>query len=425
MSDVARGNRSVVLIVACLLLSAISWAYITEVEEVSRGEGRVIPATRTQTIQATEPGVVKEIAVKLGQIVDSGDLIIRLDDTTTQSDLGEVQARARALQARIARLEIEGSGQADANFKCPEAVVSVAPEICDNEIRLLAARKQAFLNTGAVLEQRLLQRQKERDEALANIQRLEGNLKISRRELDLLAPMAKRKLVAETELMRAQRDVNETEGQLRVLNESLRRIDSAISESQLQLGELELQFRKDALVEKTNALAELSVLQQSERGETSRVERTDIRSPVDGVINTLEVNTIGSFVQPGMTVAEIVPTSEELLVEARISPRDVAFVVPGQSALVKITAYDFSIYGGIYGTVVTVSPDSIIDQNTGEAYFEVRVKTETAFLEKDERTYNITPGMICSVDILTGKKTILQYLLKPINKARQEALTER
>lgn len=425
MSDQAKGSKLLVVTVAGLLVAASVWAYLTEVDEVARGEGRVIPATRTQSIQATEPGVVKEIAVKAGQVVSAGDLIVRLDDTATLSDLGEVQARTRALQAKIARLELEETGNPTSEYRCPAEVASVAPEICENETRLLAARREAFLNTQSVLEQRLLQRQKERDEALANIGRLEGGLEIAKRELNLLAPMARRKLVAETELIRAQRDVNETDGQLKALNETLPRLEGAISESEFQLKELELQSREEALAEKTTALSELSVLQESARGESSRVERTDIRSPVDGVINVMEVNTIGSFVQPGTVVAEVVPTSEELLVEARISPSDVAFVIPGQKSLVKITAFDFSIYGGLDGTVVNVSPDSIIDQKTGEPYFEVRVRTDRAFLERNGKEYNITPGMICSVDIMTGRKTILQYLLKPINKARQEALTER
>ncbi len=420
-----RSASLIVLIVIAMLTSFTVWASQTQIDEIARGNGRVIPATRTQTIQATEAGVVKEIAVQIGQVVKEGQLIIRLDDTTTASDLGEVEARARALKARVARLEIEEAGSWDEAYSCPADVADTAPGICENEERLLAARRAGFRNTQGVLEQRLLQRQKELDEANANLQRLKGSLEISTRELKLIEPMAERRLVAETELIRAQRAVNDATGEINALNEMIPRLQGAISEAELQLKELDLQFRQEALTQKTDVLAELSVLEESARGELTRVSRTDIRSPVDGVINTMEINTIGSFVQPGAAVAEVVPTSEELLVEARISPRDVAFVVPGQKALVKITAFDFSIYGGLEGEVVNVSSDSIVDQKTGEPYFEVRVKTERAQLQKGADTFNITPGMICSVDIMTGRKTILHYLLKPINKARQEALTER
>ncbi|QKV16983.1 HlyD family type I secretion periplasmic adaptor subunit [Oricola thermophila] len=417
--------RAIVLIVVAMIASFAVWASQTEIDEIARGEGRVIPASRTQTIQATEAGVVKEIAVQIGQVVKEGQLIIRLDDTTTASDLGEVEARARALKARVARLEVEEAGNWDDGYACPADVAETAPSICENEERLLAARRAGFRNTEGVLQQRLLQRRKELDEANANLQRLLGSLEISKRELALIEPMAKRRLVAETELIRAQRAINEVEGEIAALNEMIPRLQGAISEAELQLKELELQFRQEALTQKTDVLAELSVLEESARGEMTRVSRTDIRSPVDGVINTMEINTIGSFVQPGAVIAEVVPTSEELLVEARISPRDVAFVVPGQPALVKITAFDFSIYGGLEGEVVNVSPDSIVDQKTGEPYFEVRIKTDSAQLRKDENVFNITPGMICTVDIITGRKTILHYLLKPINKARQEAFTER
>lgn len=414
---------SVIYIVVLLLLTALVWANFTEIDEVTRGEGRVIPATRTQTIQATEAGVVEVIAVKIGQIVNKGDIIIQLDDTPTSSDLGELQARTKALKAKLARLEVEASDDPNAEFECPLPDDGIA--ICENEIRLLQARVEAFENTRGVLEQRLLQREKEKNEALANVSSVEGSLAISERELALLEPMARRKLVAETELIRAQREFNDLQGQLNALNETIPRIAGAITEAQLQLNELALQFRQEALAERTNTLSELSVLEESEKGEFSRVERTEIRAPVDGVINTLEINTVGSFVQPGATIAELVPTSEELIVEARVAPKDVAFVVKGQPALVKITAFDFSIYGGLDGVVENISPDSIIDQQTGDAYFEVRVKTDRSYLEKNERKFEITPGMVSSVDIMTGRKSIMDYLLKPLNKGRQEAFTER
>ena len=161
------------------------------------------------------------------------------------------------------------------------------------------------------------------------------------------------------------------------------------------------------------------------RGATDKVARTDIRSPVDGIVNTLDINTVGAFVQPGAVVAGIVPTSETLLVEARVSPRDVAFIRPGQDALIKVTAYDFSIFGGIEGKVSNITADSLVDQKTGEPYYQVRVATDKSTLTRDGKTYSIIPGMICSVDIKTGRKTILTYLMKPINKAREEAMSER
>ncbi|MBY5997986.1 HlyD family type I secretion periplasmic adaptor subunit [Epibacterium mobile] len=406
-------------------MTFIGWASIAEVQEIARGEGKIIPISKTQIIQSSEAGVVQEIAVTIGQTVSKGDLILQLDDTVTASSLGESAARARALRAQIARLELEEKGDLEAEYICPESLQEVAPGICQNEARLLRARADNIKNKRSVLIERRTQRMNELDEANANISRLEENLSLAQREADLLEPMVKRKLVAQTELLRVQKELSETRGQLESTRESVERIEASIKEATLQIEELALQVQQEALVEKTQALAELSVIEETIRGATDRVARTDIRSPVDGIINTLEVNTIGAYVEPGTVVAGVVPTSDTLLVEARISPRDVAFVRPGQPALIKVSAYDFSIYGGLEGEVENISADSLVDQNTGETFYQVRVKTDQAELVRDGRSHKIIPGMIATADIMTGKKTILAYLMKPINKARTEALRER
>lgn len=418
----ARVGLAVIIL---LITTFVAWASIARIEEIARGEGKIIPVSRTQIIQASEPGVVQEIAVQPGQVVSRGDLIVRLDDTLTTSSLGEAEARQRALRAQISRLAIEESGDITLRFICPDDLVSTAPQICENEERLLNARRDSFSNKLAVLDERLLQRRKELDEANVNIVRLEENAVIAQREEDLLAPLVARRLAAQTDLIRVQKELSENRGQLKLVHESLDRIGAAINEASLQRAELALQLQQEALAEKTKALAELSVIDETIRGASDRVARTDIRSPVDGVVNTLDVNTIGAYVQPGTVVAGIVPTADTLLVEARLSPNDVAFVRPGQPALVKITAFDFSIYGGLDGIVDMVSADSIVDQNSGETFYLVRVKTESSALERNGEQHSIIPGMIASVDIMTGEKTVLDYLLKPINKARNEALRER
>lgn len=413
------------LVIGALLIGFIGWASITEVEEIARGEGKIIPVSKTQIVQSSEAGVVQEIAVALGQVVRKGDLILRLDDTATTVSLGESAARARALRAQIARLELEAAGRFDEPYVCPSEIKDIAPEICENEARLLRARADNIVNKRAVLIERRRQRMHELDEARANITRLEANLEVTRKEASLLRPMVERKLVAQTELLRVEKELAETRGQLQSTQEAVERITASINEAKLQIEELRLQVQQEALAEKTEALSELSVVEETMRGASDRVARTDIRSPVDGIINTLEVNTIGAYVDPGAVIAGVVPTSETLLVEARISPRDVAFVRPGQPALIKVTAYDFSIYGGLEGEVQNISADSLVDQNTGETFYQVRVKTDDAELVKDGKSYAIIPGMVATADILTGKKTILAYLMKPINKARNEALRER
>ncbi|UCI25770.1 HlyD family type I secretion periplasmic adaptor subunit [Mesorhizobium sp. B2-8-5] len=414
-----------VYIVGALFVCFTAWASFAEVDEIARGDGKVIPASKTQIIQASEAGVVQEIAVQIGQTVKKNDLIIRLDNSGNTSSLGEEKAKARALQARIARLQFEQSGSVEGSFPCPVEIQKVAPEICDNEQKLLVARRDNFEVKLSVLKSRLDQREKELDEATANADRLSKSLAVTDQEAALVEPMVKKGLMAKTEQIRVEREQTDLHGQLTLAGETIKKTKSAITEAQLQVNELGLQLQQEALSDLTQALADLSVVDETIRGATDKVARTDIRSPVDGIVNTLDVNTLGAFVQPGAVVAGIVPTSETLLVEARVSPRDVAFIQPNQEALIKVTAYDFSIFGGIEGKVSNITADSLVDQKTGEPYYQVRVATEKSTLTRNGKTYSIIPGMICSVDIKTGRKTILNYLLKPINKARQEAMSER
>ncbi|RWB79176.1 MAG: HlyD family type I secretion periplasmic adaptor subunit [Mesorhizobium sp.] len=414
-----------VYIVGALFVCFTGWASFAEVDEIARGDGKVIPASKTQVIQASEPGVVQEIAVQIGQTVKKNDLIIRLDNSGNTSSLGEEKAKARALQARIARLQFEQSGNVEGAFPCPAEIQTIAPEICDNEQKLLVARRDNFEVKLSVLKSRLDQREKELDEATANSDRLAKSLAVTDQEAALVEPMVKKGLMARTEQIRVEREQTDLHGQLALAGETIKKTQAAITEAQLQVNELGLQLQQEALSDLTQALADLSVVDETIRGATDKVARTDIRSPVDGIVNTLDVNTLGAFVQPGAVVAGIVPTSETLLVEARVSPRDVAFIQPNQEALIKVTAYDFSIFGGIEGKVSNITADSLVDQKTGEPYYQVRVATEKSTLTRNGKTYSIIPGMICSVDIKTGRKTILNYLLKPINKARQEAMSER
>jgi adhesin transport system membrane fusion protein len=417
--------RMIVGLVAAFIVIFLAWAAIAEIDEIARGEGKVIPVSKTQIVQSSEAGVVETIAVQVGQVVRKGELIVQLNNTTTESSLGESVAKARALGAKIARLALEEAGSYDAAFVCPEEVLSVASKVCENEERLFAANKAAYLNKAGVLRERVRQRENELTEAQANIVRLEQNIAQATRQYDLMSPLAKKGLVAQTELIALERELTDQRGQITVYQESLERLRGAVEEARLQVEELALQLRQQALTEKAQTLAELSVIDETIRGATDRVSRTDIRSPVDGIVNTLEVNTIGAYVDPGTVVAGIVPTADTLLIEAKISPRDVAFITRGQKAIVKVTAYDFSIFGGLEGEVTNVSADSIVDKEKGETFYLVHVKTDQSELVRNGKSYPIIPGMVASAEIMTGRKTILSYLMKPINKAQSVALTER
>jgi adhesin transport system membrane fusion protein len=297
--------------------------------------------------------------------------------------------------------------------------------VCASESGLLGIRRDNLDKRLQVQRQRVEQREREIAETQTNTVRLQEGLKLAERELAIVAPMASRNLVAQTELIRAQRQVVDLRGQLATAAETLARLQSALREAHLQVEEQVLQFQREASGELTTRRSELSVLTETLRGAAERVRRTDIRSPVDGIVNALPLTTLGAFVNAGDRVVEIVPVADELLVEARVKPADIAFLTPGQKALVKITAYDFTQYGGLTGVVEQVSADSLFDPNQKEAFYTVIVRTQEASLSRHGKVFPIIPGMICDVDIITGSKSILTYLLKPVNRARQEALRER
>jgi adhesin transport system membrane fusion protein len=276
-----------------------------------------------------------------------------------------------------------------------------------------------------VLQSRVEQRQRELNQAMADKDRLTQTADLAQQKLALLKPMVDKKLVSQTEYITAQQAVADATGQLDAVIQSIAKSQAALQEAQLQVQQAELQFRQDAQTDLTGKLAELASAEETLRGASDRVSRTDIRSPVDGIVNSLAVNTVGGFVNAGEKLLEIVPVQEKLQIEARLQPSDVAFVLPGQPANIKFTAYDFSIFGGLKGKVQNVSADSIVDPNTREAYYVVLIETDSSSLAYRGKELPILPGMVASVEILTGHKTVLQYILKPINKTRDEAFHER
>lgn len=418
------GSILVWLVTASLVMFVV-WAHLATVEEVTRAEGRVIPSSTTQIIQASEPGVVIEIAARLGQQVRRGDVLMRLDPTASAANLGEFAAQERVLKVQIARLQAEYEQGREARFTCPDDVASVAAVLCENEANLLRVRHQNLEVRVQSLLERVSQRRYELTEARSMLETASESLRIAESEYELRRPLAARNIVPRTEMLQLERDINGLRGQVSTAREAIPRIEAAIREAELQVSEQELLYRQEALSEMNSKAAQLSVVSETIRGAQDRVSRTSIRSPVDGIVNAVHVNTQGAFVQPGARIMDVVPLGDTLLVEARVRPADIAFLRPDQKATVKVTAYDFSIYGGLEGRVVNISADSVLDEQTREPFFIVLVATDRAYLEQGDRRHPILPGMITQVDILTGEKSILDYLLKPINKARQEALRER
>ncbi len=404
----------------------VLWSYFATVEEVSRGEGKVVPSSKTQVVQSLEGGIAKEIYIRQGQPIKKGQTLMLLDDTGFSASMGELTAKQSSLRAQIIRLQHEVSGNAPASMpEYPADLRAEAAEVVDNELRLFRARRTAYENQSAILSERLRQRQIELNELRANLQRVDENLRLAKREFDIKSPLAVQKVVPETELLRIQREMSDLSGQLRSGNLAIPRLEAAISEAERQLQDQHLSFQQTAQQELTQRVGELNVVEQSLKSAKDKVFRTDVRSPVDGIINKLNFSTIGAVVRPGEVIAEIVPLEDTLLIEVKIKPSDIAFIHPKQEAVVRLSAYDFAIYGALRGTVVSVAPDSVTDTNTKETYYTVVVQTSEAALKRQGELLPILPGMIATVDVITGSKSILQYILKPIVRARDSALRER
>ena len=387
------------------------WAMLAQVDEVTKGEGKVIPSSKAQLIQPAESATVQDLLVRSGQRVQRGQLLARLDATQSTSELGQIEADTDSLQQRAQRLQAEGTG----------AVTSVGGD----EGTLSAVRRQALTSRIAALRSLAEQRRREAGEANATISSLQSSLALAQKQVSMIEPLAAKNIVPQTELITARREVVDLQGRIAAAREQAGRAMAAVSEAMNQANEAQFSFRQEALNERSQVNQKIAINEQSLRGARGRVGRSELRSPVDGIVNDVQVTTIGGFVQAGQKIMEVVPVGEKLLVETRVTPRDIAFIKVGDRALVKVTAYDFSIYGGLEGHVVQVSADSIYDEAQKAAYFTVIIETNRSFLQSAGRRLPITPGMMTDSQIITGRKSILSYLLKPVLKARSEALRER
>ncbi len=423
----APSRKSSLFLFVCvaLFMSFIGWAYFAQVDEVTRGQGKVIPSSKTQVVQSLEGGIVKTIMVREGDTVKKGQVILRIDDTGFSASLGELNAKYRSLMIQVKRLRSE-SVDADApKVDFGEELRRLAPQAVANEETLFDIRKSSLKNQLSVLGERLLQRRQELAELKENRKRFQNGLDIAQREFKLKEPLAKRGIVSKTDVLRLEREMSDLRGQLASTEQGLPRVEASIREAERLVDEQKLTFRQGAQTELNAKLSELSIVKQSLKAANDRVDRTDIRSPVTGIVNKLNTNTIGGVVRAGEPLVEITPIEEILRVEVQIPPKDIAFVSPDQKALVKLTAYDFTVYGGLDGKVEIISSDSIKDEATKESYYLVTVRTNESVLRKGNESLPIIPGMVAQVDIITGKKSVLDYILKPILKARQEALRER
>lgn len=417
----SRAMSLTVWIAAALLLSALLWAGFAVLEEVTTGEGKAIPSSKVQVIQNLEGGIVSDIFVREGQVVDKGDTLLRLDDTRFMSSRSESEVDRLTLTAQVERLAAEAEGR---SLTLPAEVTSSAPQVAADEQALYESRQRRLASEQRTLNEQLRQKTQELAEFRSKQEQFRSSLALVQQELDMSAPLVSSGAVSPVEILRLKRNAVELRGSMNANTLAIPRAEAAISEIKSRVQESELAFRADAareLNEKRNDLARISA---SRIAIDDRMSRTTVVSPVRGIVKTLKVNTIGGVVQPGSDLLEIVPLEDNLLIEAKVRPQDVAFLHPGQKAMVKFSAYDYTLYGGLPARLELIGADTITDDKDNSFYL-IQVRTDSNHLGSDSRPLLIIPGMIATVDIITGEKSVLDYLLKPVLKARAEALRER
>lgn len=415
----ARGARVLLwtslLAVALLLL----WAGFGSIDEVVRGEGKVVPSRQVQIIQSLDGGIVEEILVKPGQEVEAGQILLKIDSTRFASSLGENNAEYLSLLAKSARLKALATGEP---FVAPEEVLKQAPNLIEMERNAWQARTSELNATVNVAREQLKQRQEELRETIAKRDQASASCGLTSRELQVTRPLLKSGAVSEVDLLRLQRDVARYCGEQKGAEAQIDRIQASIKEAQSKIEESELNIRNQARNELSETNTKLSTLREGKLALADRVKLAEVRAPVRGTVKTLFNNTVGGVVQPGKDIIEIVPKDDTLLLEVRILPRDIGFLHADQKAEVKFTAYDFAIYGGLEGKVEQIGADTVTDEK-GNSYYVVRVRTDRSTV--GDKNLPIIPGMVAEVHILTGKRTVLQYLLKPVLRAKANAFTER
>jgi len=414
-------SHMILITTSIFFIAAIVWASLATIDEVTRGEGKVIPTGKVQVIQNLEGGILTELLVAEGDIVERDQPLLRLDDIRFSSTYRETRAKYLALLARAARLKAEATGTP---LVIPDKVMQEDARLGKNEQALFASRASELASNRGTLKQQANQTRQELAELKARKGKLARSYSLLKQELAMSEPLAADGAISEVEILRLKRSVNDLLGELEASRLAIPRLEAAHEEVKSKINDLEISFSTRARSEMSEVEAELAAVGETLRSQEDRVSRTLVRSPVRGTVKQVLVTTIGGVIQPGMDLVEIVPLEGGLLVEAHVRPADIAFLHPDQDAKVKLTAYDYAIYGGLPAKLEHISADTIVNES-GESFFLIRVRTERDHLGTDKRPLKIIPGMTAMVDILTGEKTVLDYLLKPVLRARERALTER
>ncbi len=415
-------SRHVILIAICgFFLLFFVWATFASLEETTRGEGKVVPSKEIQKLSSLEGGIIDQMMVKEGDEVKEGQIVARLRDVGASADYGSNEARMMGLKAGIARLQAEVEGRMP---EFPADVMEKLPQAVAEEMAAYRANQEKINGQTVIYQQQKSQRSQELSELQIKSSDINGQIAIIRDRKNMVEPLVARGSAPKMELLEFEQQIREKQTELNSVNAAMPRARSAIAEAEARIRDVESSARAAAQTELSAKTSEMTAIEKGLVGLEDKKDRTEIKSPVNGYVKDVKVYTVGGVVQPGQDFIEIVPKDDQLLVEARIKPMDIAFLYPDQPAMVKISAYDFSIYGGLKGKVVGISPDAVTDEK-GESFYTVRVMTQENALKRKGEVLPIIPGMVATVDILTGEKTVMEYILKPFVKTIDASMNER
>lgn len=397
------------------------WATCSPIDEIVRGDGKVIPSGENQMIQHLEGGILEDILVKEGDNVKADQILLKVNNLKSSSTYESMNYKAAQLRAKMVRLRAEIQ---NGEFSPQEEDLQKIPAEILQENHLFTSNKERLNAQLSGLNEQYTQKKNDKLETQGRIEEQKKALSYIKEEVKISEPLVEQGVKSKVEFLKLQRELSTLEERYNGMIASIPRLDAAISEIENKMKEVRSEFTTKAQIDLNEAQTEYNRITAESASYADQVVRTTLKSPIKGVVQKLYVNTIGGVIKPGDNLVEIVPTEEGLLAEVKVKPSDIAFLYPGQEAIVKVTAYDFAIYGSLRGKVVTISPDSMTDKRDN-IYYIVRVQTEKRYFGTEKNPLNITPGMTLNVDIITGKKTVMQYILKPILKAKQYMFTER
>ena len=418
----ARGWRRTALLVTLTIAALIAWANFAELEEVAVASGEVVPQGQVKVIQHLEGGIISQIFVAEGDRVEAGDLLLQLDRGISGSNRDEVQIELDSLILARARLVAESQGTV---LVFPDNEAERRPELVQAERHTYEGHKLELQSTVAVLHEQMRQRELDVSQIRAQLNSTKNNLALTLERFVMSEDLLAEGLTPKIEHVQIKQEVEKLQGEMEELKSAIPRAEASITEAKARLNEEKLRATRVALEELSDVQRRIAGAREKLNRATDQVVRTEISSPIAGVVQTMRHHTIGGVARPGEPLMEIVPTQERMVVEAKLNPTDIGYVRVGQSSVVKVSTYDFSRYGGLDGHIVSISPDSHVDSNTGKSYFRVIAETDKNYLGANPGELPIAPGMEATLDIHTGSKTVMQYLLKPVVKVKSEAFRER